>query len=193
MSKIIAIRTKYSLPDRVVACLKGDEQAMRWVFQQYAPKMLGVCRRYLYRTDLAEEALSSGFARAFSNLNTLREINRFEGWLKSIMIRECIDTLRKEQRYFFTEDAADLPEHSCPATIEGQLAAQDLLVFIDQLPSGYRTVFNLFAIEGYGHGEIAEMLGISESTSKTQFKKAKATIQARLGLMHENKTSYGSH
>ncbi len=193
MSKIIAIRTSHSLPDQVAACLKGDEKAMRWVFQQFAPKMLGVCRRYLYRIDLAEEALSSGFARAFSNLNTLREINRFEGWLKSIMIRECIDTIRREQRYFFTDDPVDLPEHARPASIEGQLAAADLLVLIDQLPSGYRTVFNLFAIEGFGHSEIAEMLGISESTSKTQFKKAKAAIQARLELVQENQSSYGSH
>lgn len=192
MSRIFSIRTSFSLTDQLVACQKGDEKAMRWVFQQFAPKMLGVCRRYLFRIDLAEEAVSSGFARAFNNLHSLREYTKFEGWLKAIMVRECIDTVRREQRYLFSDDPLELPEQSFAASIEDQLAAEELLRLIDQLPTGYRTVFNLFAIEGFGHSEIADMLGISENTSKTQFKKAKSAIQQRLAETLQKNKSYGS-
>jgi len=166
---------------------------MHWLFRQFAPKMLGVCRRYLYRQDLAEEALSSGFARAFDQMDSLREDVRFEGWLRAIMVRECIDTLRREKRYLFAEDADLLPESAAPATVEHDLAASELLVLIDQLPAGYRTVFNLYAVEGYSHPEIARMLGISENTSKTQYKKAREAIQTRMVAQGAKTTSYGHY
>lgn len=191
MSRVIAIPTPHTLTDQLRACRKGDERAMHWLFRQFAPKMLGVCRRYLYRQDLAEEALSSGFARAFDNMDSLREDVRFEGWLRAIMVRECIDTLRREKRYLFAEEVDLLPESMAPASVEHDLAAAELLVMIDQLPTGYRTVFNLYAVEGYSHPEIARMLGISENTSKTQYKKAREAIQTRMVARGEKTTSYG--
>jgi len=192
MSRVIAIPTPHTLADQVRACRKGDERAMHWLFRQLAPKMLGVCRRYLYRLDLAEEALSSGFARAFDNMGSLREDHRFEGWLRAIMVRECIDTLRREKRYLFQEDPLDLPEAAAPASVEHQMATADLLELIDGLPAGYRTVFNLYAVEGYSHPEIAQLLGISENTSKSQYKKAREAIQSRMVATDTKATSYGS-
>lgn len=191
MSRVVVLRSVHTLADQVRACRRGDERAMEWVFRQLSPRMMGVCRRYLYRHDLAQEALSGGFARAFDQLDTLREDQKFEGWLKAIVVRECIDTLRREQRYLFAEDPGLLPDIGLAPVGEDAMAAGDLLKIIDALPAGYRTVFNLYAVEGYSHGEIADMLGISESTSKTQYKKARAAIQTRLPEASKE-TSYGS-
>ena len=192
MSKIIALSSRDHLDRLVVACRKGDERAMREVFQRLSPKMLGVCRRYLYRIDLAEEALSAGFARAFDRLRELRKVDQFEGWLKSIVVRECLDTLRREKRYQFTEDPADLHLPGPPSPGDSNLGAQELLQLIDELPTGYRTVFNLFAIEGYGHAEIADLLGISPNTSKTQYHKARAALRERMAVQPDKEKQYGS-
>lgn len=193
MSKIIAFSKSDNLVKRLSDCRKGDERAMRWIFEEYGPKMLGVCRRYLHRNDLAEEALSSGFARVFDYLHTLREDLRFEGWMKSIMVRECIDTIRREKKYWQVDDPDSYVNLSTHEVVDSGVHAEDLLNLIDTLPAGYRMVFNLFAIEGYSHREIAEMLGISENTSKTQYKKSREAIQARMDIQKKTKNySYGS-
>lgn len=193
MSKIVTIHAQPALQVWVEASRSGDERAMRKIFDHLAPKMMGVSRRYLYRIDLAQEALSTSFARAFNRLQELRQTNQFEGWFKSILIRECIDTLRREKRYAFQE----APEENIQAVLTDSpmtnLAAQDLMNLIDALPTGYRTVFNLFAIEGFGHKEISDMLGISENTSKTQYFKAKAAIRDILEQRKQKETHYGSY
>lgn len=193
MSKIVTIHAQPALQVWVEASRSGDERAMRKIFDHLAPKMMGVSRRYLYRIDLAQEALSTSFARAFNRLQELRQTSQFEGWFKSILIRECIDTLRREKRYAFQE----APEENIQAVLTDSpmtnLAAQDLMNLIDALPTGYRTVFNLFAIEGFGHKEISDMLGISENTSKTQYFKAKAAIRDILEQRKQKETHYGSY
>ena len=193
MSKIVTIHAQPALQVWVEASRSGDERAMRKIFDHLAPKMMGVSRRYLYRIDLAQEALSTSFARAFNRLQELRQTSQFEGWFKSILIRECIDTLRREKRYAFQE----APEENVQVVLTDSpitnLAAQDLMNLIDALPTGYRTVFNLFAIEGFGHKEISDMLGISENTSKTQYFKAKAAIRDILEQCKQKETHYGSY
>ncbi|MCF8237464.1 MAG: RNA polymerase sigma factor [Saprospiraceae bacterium] len=193
MSKIVTIHAQPTFQVWVEASRSGDERAMRKIFDHLAPKMMGVSRRYLYRIDLAQEAVSTAFARAFNRLQELRQTSQFEGWFKSILIRECIDTLRREKRYAFQESPDETLQVSSGINTDSNLDAQDLLTLIDALPTGYRTVFNLFAIEGFGHKEISDMLGISENTSKTQYFKAKAAIRDILEQRKQKETHYGSY
>lgn len=193
MSKIVNMRTAPALQHWVEAAQSGDQRAMRMIFDHLAPKMMGVCRRYLYRIDLAQEAVSTSFARAFNKLDELRETLQFESWFKSILIRECIDTIRREKRHAFDDLADEVTITVAENGIVSDLAAEDLLNLIDSLPVGYKTIFNLFAVEGFGHREIAGMLGISENTSKTQYFKAKAAIREHLEQGKQKESHYGSY
>lgn len=193
MSKIVNMRTAPALQHWVEAAQGGDQRAMRMIFDHLAPKMMGVCRRYLYRIDLAQEAVSTAFARAFNKLDELRETMQFESWFKSILIRECIDTIRREKRHAFDDLADEVTITAAGNGILSELATDDLLNIIDSLPVGYKTIFNLFAIEGFGHKEISQMLGISENTSKTQYFKAKAAIRDILERRKQTAPHYGSY
>lgn len=154
--------------------------------------MLGVGHRYLGRIDWAEEAVSSGFAKAFDHIRTLQDPGKFEGWLKSIIVRESIDLLRREKKHRFAEDIEIATHVPSVNSLDG-IHAAELMKLIDTLPSGYRTVFNLYAIEGYTHQEIGVLLGMSENTSKTQYKKAREAIQSRMGNYATKEKCYGSN
>lgn len=193
MTRIFRLHADSHPSTWVRAARQGDEQAMRRLFESLAPRMLGICRRYLQRLDVAEEALSSGFAKAFDSLGSLQDPDKFEPWLKAILVRECLDTLRREQRFPLADPDSDWPDPGTAPMIEGRLAAEDLLALIDGLPAGYRTVFNLYAIEGYTHAEIGALLGVSENTSKTQYKKARTALQAQMALALPKTHYHGSH
>lgn len=170
----------------------GDEKALRLLFDRFAPRMLGVCQRYLGRRDHAEDALTTSFARAFDKLHALKEPERFEAWLKRLVIHECLDTLRKEKRFLFVDPEVESAVGAVASDALQNLGVADLLRLMDALPAGYRTVFNLVAVEGFGHAEVAEMLGISESTSKTQFKKAREALQRKLVSRTVKNDIYGT-
>ncbi|QTN38337.1 RNA polymerase sigma factor [Cryomorphaceae bacterium] len=160
-------------------CLKGERKAQRALYDRFAGKMLGVCRRYVRSQYDAEEVLSNGFIKVFHNLEYYRSEGSFEGWIRQIMVREALNFLRKQKAFFEeTEDA--VLESLEPVAEQRELEAQDLMQLIDELPTGYRTVFNLFAIEGYSHKEIGYELGISEGTSKSQLSKARKMLQERM-------------
>lgn len=192
MSRIIPLHKHHSPDDQVRNAGNGDQRAMKWLFDKYAPKMLGVGHRYLGRIDWAEEAVSSGFAKAFDHIRTLQDPGKFEGWLKSIIVRESIDLLRREKKHRFAEDI-EIATHVPSGNALDGLHATELMKLIDTLPSGYRTVFNLYAIEGYTHQEIGVLLGMSENTSKTQYKKAREAIQSRIGNYANKEKCYGSN
>lgn len=165
----------------VVACRQGNPRAQRLLYDRMAPKMLGVCLRYLRNYDDAEEAMMTGFAKAFRALEQFRSEGSFEGWVRRIMVREALNQISRREPFMLNLD--DCPAQytpALPAGIESELNAADLLALIQELPAGYRTVFNLAALEGYTHQEIAELLGISEGTSKSQLSKARALLQRRL-------------
>lgn len=176
----------------VLAGRVGDEKALRSLFDRFAPRMLGVCRRYLGRRDLADDALSTSFAKAFDKLHTLSSPDRFEPWLKRLVVNECIDTLRKERKFLFVDPEFEAVALHSSSDALHSLGVRDLLQLMDELPSGYRTVFNLVAVEGFGHAEVADMLGISESTSKTQFKKAREALQRKLESRSVKTDIYGT-
>ena len=169
--------------------ISNNREAQKQLFEQYSPKMLGVCRQYVKDLHHAEDLLLQGFLKVFTNLHKFKHEGSFEGWIRRIMVNTCISYLRKKNRidlsdedYVFNDSATESLEST---TVE------DIQKLIDQLPEGYKMVFNLFAIEGYKHSEIAQQLNISESTSKSQLFKARKMLQENYikmnKVVHEDK------
>ncbi|GAB3833042.1 MULTISPECIES: RNA polymerase sigma factor [Hymenobacter] len=164
----------------ISACRQGSVRAQKQLYERFAGLMLTVCLRYLRQRADAEEAMLTGFVKVFRALEQYRHEGSFEGWIRRIMVNEALGQLRKKEPLHLAIDdmVTDVP--STQATAESDMAAADLMQLLSELPAGYRTVFNLYAIEGYTHPEIGEMLGISEGTSKSQLSKARAMLQRRL-------------
>ncbi|MFD2601752.1 RNA polymerase sigma factor [Flavobacterium suzhouense] len=161
--------------------LQGDARAEKQLYDRYAAKMLGVCRMYIKDLHYAEDVMIRGFMRALDNLGKFRFEGSFEGWLRKIMVRESIDFLRERTQIYFEDiETAEVPPVT---TVEVDMDVELLQLLIDKLPEGYRTVLVMFAVEGYNHKEIAKMLGISESTSKSQLFKARKQLQEQLSLL----------
>jgi len=175
--KIISL---YENQKRVLKkALKGDRNAQRKLYEQFAPKMLSVCRQYIKDQHFAEDVMISGFVKVFSGLHTFRNEGSFEGWVRRIMIREAISYLRKNQFVVFDSDQTDLVAEEA-VYMESSLQASEVQSLVDSLPEGYKMVFVLHVVEGYKHKEIATMLDISESTSKSQLFKARRFLQQRV-------------
>jgi RNA polymerase sigma factor (sigma-70 family) len=164
----------------ISACRQGSVRAQKQLYERFAGLMLTVCLRYLRQRADAEEAMLTGFVKVFRALEQYRHEGSFEGWIRRIMVNEALGQLRKKEPIHLAIDdmVTDVP--STQATAESDMAAADLMQLLSELPAGYRTVFNLYAIEGYTHPEIGELLGISEGTSKSQLSKARAMLQRRL-------------
>lgn len=178
--KIIPLHNQQNLLIKNVIRQKRDAQQQ--LFELYAPKMLGVCRQYVKDIHHAEDLMLTGFLKVFTNLSKFKNEGSFEGWIRRIMVNTCISYLRKkdpvqlsDEEYVFNKQAIDSLE-----TTE----LQDLQQLIDELPTGYKMVFNLYAVEGYKHAEIAKELNISESTSKSQLFKARKWLQAQYERMN---------
>ncbi len=162
-------------------CINGDQKAQRTLFEMYAPKMLGVCLRYAKNKEQAEDVLQDGFIKVFSNLEKFSGEGSLEGWVRRIMVNTSLDQIRKEAKLQnnISWDDVDFKIENDSFILEG-LMAEDLMKLINAMPQGYKMVFNLFAIEGYSHKEIATELNISENTSKSQYSRARAYIQTKL-------------
>ena len=170
----------------IAACKRQDRKAQKLLFDRYSPTMLGVCRRYVKKLEEAEDVMVEGFFKVLTKIGMYSGDGSFEGWIRRIMINESLMHLRKANHFRFTEEInpnLDLPEH--PAVVE-EMAAQEIINLMDELPAGYRTVFNLYVVEGYKHREIAEELGISINTSKSQLilakKRMKQLVATRIGI-----------
>lgn len=161
-------------------CVKRDPKAQKALYEQFASKMMGVCRRYLSNVEEAEEALSNGFIKVFTNLERYESKGSFEGWIRKIMVRECLMYLRSKKSFVEYTDQIEKHDTQIAFGADLELDKEELMTLIDELPDGYRTVFNMYAIEGYKHQEIAVMLNISESTSKTQLLRARKLLQTKI-------------
>ena len=169
---------------------RNDRDAQHVLFEIHAPKMLSVCRYYIKDIQQAEEAMLNGFFKVFQNLKSFKNEGSFEGWIRRIMIRESISFLRKKKSVeFVTQEIHDQDDQY--NSIESNLEVSEIQQLIDELPEGYRMVFVMYAIEGYKHHEIATLLNISESTSKTQLFKARKVLQQKIKAL--NKAGYGTH
>lgn len=164
----------------VKGCRQQDPRSQREVYQQWAPKMLGVCLRYIKDRSEAESVMTGGFLKVFERIGQFSGEGSFEGWIRRIMVHEALSYLRQHKHAYMMVDAEEASREVSYENAEQQLQADDLLALIRQLPAGYRTVFNLYAIEGYSHKEIAEQLEISENTSKSQLSRARSLLQQQI-------------
>jgi len=176
--------------DLIAACRQGSSRAQKLLYERFSGLMLSVCLRYLRRREDAEEAMIGGFVKVFRALDQFRQEGSFEGWIRRIMVNEALGQLRRKEPLHLTIDDAPADVAVTAATAESQLNADDMLALLAALPAGYRTVFNLYALEGYSHPEIAELLGISEGTSKSQLSKARAMLQRRLAVANQTATPF---
>jgi RNA polymerase sigma factor (sigma-70 family) len=167
----------------VKKCLRGNKKAQKRLFDLYAPQMMTICNRYANRDDQAIDMLQEGFIKVFSNLEKFSGSGSLGGWIRTVMVNNCLTILRKDKKFSFNENIEDHDEETSSADALSQMGFQELTMLISSLPTGYRTVFNMYAVEGYSHKEIADKLEISESTSKTQYRKAKLRLQK---LIQEN-------
>ncbi len=167
----------------IEACLRNDRNAQRKLYNAYAGKMLVVCMRYVQNQAEAEDILQEGFMKVFQNLDTFRAESTLGSWIKRIVINTAINQIRS-QKHFQNMDDVQEYENKVSDNLSGIEAIhfQELIEMIQKLPKGCRTVFNLFAIEGYKHYEIAQMLNITEGTSKSQYSRAKAILQGILSV-----------
>ncbi|HUS03486.1 MAG TPA: sigma-70 family RNA polymerase sigma factor [Chitinophagaceae bacterium] len=169
-------------------CKKRSVTAQKYLFDHYAVPMFLLCRRYVKADETAEEVMMNGFLKFFNSLEVFNYVNdaATSGWLKKIMVNECLMYLRSNNS-FLQVAMDDIPEVILDEEIISGISADEILRLITKLPLGYRTVFNLHEIENYSHKEIAEVLGISEGTSKSQLNKARAMLQQ---LLIQNNSEY---
>jgi len=162
-------------------CLKHDASAQSMLYRRFASKMLGVCLRYAKDKMEAEDVLQEGFIKIFKYLNTFKFDGSLEGWIRRIMVNTAISQYRANNKNVQSMDDEGFNYKEMPNVImTDSLSANELLKIIQELPEGYKVVFNLYAIEGYSHKEIGEMLGISESTSKSQLSRARTALQEKI-------------
>jgi RNA polymerase sigma factor (sigma-70 family) len=168
----------------VKECVSGNPIAQKKFYDLFAKKMMGVCLRYMNNEDEAQDVLQDGFIKIFSKLRDFESKGSLEGWVRRIMVNTALDQYRKNKKHQSDVDV-DVVGYKLEKNdfIIESITAQDLLKIIQGIPEGYRVVFNLFAIEGYSHKEIAERLGVTESTSKSQYSRAKSLLRK---LMIEN-------
>nr|WP_262897331.1 sigma-70 family RNA polymerase sigma factor [Rufibacter sp. SYSU D00308] len=164
----------------VKALQEGDAKAQRFLYDRYAGPMMGVCLRYLKNEMDAEEVLITGFMKVFQNVGRFEQKGSFEGWVRRIMVNEALQHLRKQEPMHLTIEKEHIHLASEDASADSDMSAEEMMDMLQELPAGYRAVFNLYAIEGYSHKEIAEMLHITEGTSKSQLSKARAMLQRML-------------
>ncbi len=187
--KLVSLHKNY---ERLISkARKNDRKAQHELYEMFSPKMLSVCRQYLRNSEEAEEVMLSGFLKVFTRLSSYKSEGSFEGWIRRIMVNEAISRLRANKKLLFQEASEIENSAQHVAYIETELEVEEIQRMIDSLPDGYRTVFVLYAVEGYKHSEIAELLQISESTSKTQLFKARKLLQQHVKKV--NILSYGTH
>lgn len=172
-------------------CLIKDPLAQQELYQRYSPKMLSVCYRYAKSREDAEDMLQESFIKIFTQINQFEQRGSMEGWMLRIVVHTCINHLKKFKKF---NDHLDLAHAGNLVTNEnyvpGMLQAKQIIECIRQLPIGYRTVLNLYAIEGYSHREIGQLLDIEESTSRSQYTRAKNILEdilIRKNIIQERK------
>jgi RNA polymerase sigma-70 factor (ECF subfamily) len=164
----------------IKGCLERNQRAQRALYEKFAPAMYPLCLRYVREVSEAEDVMISGFMKALNKIDTYSGKGSLAGWLRKIMVNQALGHLRKNKTMYLEVnlEAADYqPQTNWSA---GHLEAEDLMKLVQKLPLGYRTVFNLYAIEGYSHKEIAQLLGISENTSKSQLSRARGLLQKQI-------------
>ena len=163
----------------IEGCVRGDSSAQRFLYELHAATMMSVCQRYVCNRETARDLLHDGFVKLFTKIHTYSGTGSFVGWMKRIFVTTALEYLRNKDvlRYSVEIESIDVQDEETDISLFKHLTINDLLNCIAQLPEKNRTVFNMHAIEGYTHVEIAGELGINESTSRTQYAKARQLLQ----------------
>lgn len=164
----------------IKGCLKGDRLAQRHLYESYSGKFLAICLRYLKDREHAEDVMIEGFMKIFEKLSQYQGTGSFEGWMKRIIVTQALMRLRSNKHLMMevnVDDDSAYPDHHYETN---HMEVEELMNLLKALPVGYRTVFNLYAIEGYSHKEIGDLLGITESTSKSQLNRARNVLKDRI-------------
>ncbi len=166
----------------IEGCLSQDKKAQRMLYSKYASTMFGICLRYCKRRAEAEDILQEAFVKIFTNMKTYRSEGSFEGWLKRIVVNTALNYYKSQLKHCFDEPIEENQKiQLATEPMQGSdISAEELLKLINSLADGYRIVFNLYAVEGYSHKEIASILNISENTSKSQLSRARAILQEKV-------------
>jgi RNA polymerase sigma-70 factor (ECF subfamily) len=168
----------------IAGCIAGSQRHFKELYDKYSYSLYGICRRYSNDEDDAKDILQDGFIKVFTQLKTFdKEKGSFESWLKRIIVNQAIDCYRKKKTIIHAMPAEELgdeiPDDNAEAD-EFDFSQEELLSMVQQLPDGYRTVFNLYVMENMGHRDIAALLGVTENTSKTQFFKARKLLREKI-------------
>ena len=166
--------------EMIEGCKKGDRYAQKLLYDRFSGKMFALCCRYVKDKMEAEDILLTAFTKILNRIDQYKNEGSFEGWIRRVMVNESLSYLRKNKSMYVETDIEAVDREPNYEKLENHLEAQDLLKLISELPSGYRIVFNMFAIDGYSHKEIGEELGINENTSKSQLSRARSVLQKRL-------------
>lgn len=168
-------------------CIAGDRKSQKELYEMYSSKMFAVCLRYSKNQMDAEDILQDGFVKLFNNLHRFRGEGSFDGWVRRIFVNTAIEHIRRKNLSTTVGEGLENTIVDKHRNALDNLYEKDILATSKTLSDGYRTVFNLYAVEGFSHKEIASQLGITESTSKSQFSRAKAIL--RTMLQHHNRRS----
>jgi RNA polymerase sigma factor (sigma-70 family) len=167
--------------DLIKGCIAGDRRMQEELYSRFSPKMYAVCLRYANNADDAQDLLQEGFIKVYRNLHRFRAEGSFEGWIRRVFVNTSIEHFRKKStRLSMVTDKEENTIEDADITAIHKLAEKDIINIIQELSPGYRTVFNLYVVEGYSHKEIGELLGISEGTSKSQLARAKGVLQKKI-------------
>ena len=165
----------------VDACVSGSTKAQKILFDRFAPKMMAISMRYIRDKERANDVLQDAFIKVFQNLNSFKKDGSLEGWVSRIVVNTALDTLRRNKKFLNNVEIDDIHVSVIQKSeAVSKLESESLMEIINTLPDGYRVIFNMFAIEGYSHKEIAEKLDITESTSKSQYARARKAIKKLL-------------
>lgn len=185
------LEQKFTLAEVLTACKAGERRAQEMLYKQFASIFLGICLRYVSDRTEAEDILQTGFIKIFQNLHSFRNEGSFEGWMKKIMVNSAIEHYRKFHTNLQMVELSYAENERIPSNFEeGNLQVNDLLALVQQLAPGYRIIFNLFAVDGYSHKEIATLTGISEGASKSQLSRARSILRDQVLKME--KENYGN-
>ena len=169
--------------DLIKGCIDGNPQMQELLYKKFSSKMYGVCLRYSGNVDDANDLLQEGFIKVFKNLLKFRGEGSFEGWIRRIFVNTSIEHFRKKVKLYNVTEVQENTIEDTDLNILDTLAEKDIIILVNELAPGYKTIFNLHVIEGYSHKEIADMLGITEGTSKSQLARAKGVLKKSLEKM----------
>ena len=162
----------------IESCIKGDRASQKAIYDRLAPRMLPLCMRYVGDRSLAEDVLQDGFITLFTHMDSYKGNGSFEGWARKIFVTTALMELRKKDALKMSDELDTVRGMKADLPSQGQnIGYKELMKLVMQLPAGFRTVFNMYAVEGYTHKEIGDILGISESTSRTQLSRARICLQ----------------